>query len=287
MSTLRTACSHHGPVERVPRYVTFGMRLQRRLQRSSDAFRAIHQRETYNLLVPAKGDGYTFRATVHFTWCVTGRAYPESLAARIHQHGSVQRDRLITQVRQISRTFAAYEVGEAEQRIHETIGEIFTATRLEFLSDGQPDGEASPIEHQTILHMEKPVQNEQREAWTERQKAVNKDELARLLVTQFSGRRLLWQQFLRSGEREWLTPYAVALAENPNEVAGVVERMSRDRRAELQELADQIVDQVHQYEARDAFDLMMQNDRVLRHLLKLIGVPDPPPLAPSPFDEPA
>jgi len=60
--------------------------------------------------------------------------------------------------------------------------------------------------------------------------------------------------------------------------------MTGDRYDKARELTTHIEKQVREYNARDAFDLMVQNDLVLRHLLRLIGVPGLPE-APSPFAE--
>ncbi|URM94238.1 hypothetical protein LUW76_07785 [Actinomadura madurae] len=286
MSTVRMNCGNHGPVDRVPTHLSLGTRLRRWLQRSGGAFRAVHHPGAFHIVVPAKGDGYTFSVTVHFTWCVTGHEYPEVLAARTEEHQFIVKERLATQVRAVSRDFAPYEAGEAEKHFDQVAATLFADTRLEFLSGDQTDGEAHPIDHRTIVALDKPVRDVQREAWIKRQNAANEHELARRLVMYFGDRRLLWQQFLKSGQSEWLTPYAVALAEDPDAVAEVVERMAKDRRVEAKELADHVADQVRQYEARDAFDLMMQNDLVLRHLMELIGVPGIPPPAPPPFDGP-
>ncbi|HEY8482017.1 MAG TPA: hypothetical protein VIL71_19495 [Spirillospora sp.] len=284
MSTLFSGCENHGPVEK-PTYVTAWTRVRRWLERSENVFRAVHQPSTIRFEVPAQGDGYDFSVVVHFTWCVTGHAYPEALVARADEQQFPLKERLIARVRAVSREFAPYETAKAESRFDHVIGELFSATRLEFVSGGHPDGEARPIEHRTIVTMERPVRDNQREASIRRQNAVNEDDLSRLLVQQFSDRRLLWQRFLESGRSEWLTPYAVALAQRPDQVAGVVEKMVRDRRAEARELADHIVGQVQRYKEHDAFDLMLENDLVLRHLLKSMGVPDLPPPAPSPFDD--
>lgn len=284
MSTLRSTCPNHGPLDRIPSYVSAWTRFRRWLDRSGNAFRAVHRPATIQFRVPAQGDGYDFSVVVHFTWCVTGHAHPEALAARADELQFCLKESLVARVRAVSRDFAAYEAAEAETRFDRVVEELFSGTTLEFVSKGQPDGEARPIEHRTIVGMERPVRDVQREAATRRQNAINEDDLARLLVEQFGGRRLMWQRFLESGRSEWLTPYAVALAERPEQVASVVERMARDLRAEARELTEYIVGQVRSYKERDAFDLMMENDHVMRHLMKIMGVAELPPAA-SPFEE--
>jgi hypothetical protein len=286
MSRLKADCPHHEFVEKIQMYPSTITRVLRWLGRTGDRFRAVHWPDSFEFDTPAVGDGYDFSVTVHFTWCVTGHAYGEVLVARAEEHRDSLLERTVARIRGVSRGFAAYEVGDAENKVHRVIGELFTGTRLSFVSATGTDGDARPIEHRTILRLDKPVREAQRAAWSERQNAVNEHALARLLVTQFGERRQLWQEFLQEGRNDWLTPYAVALAKDPGAVAEIVEKMNGDRREQAKELANQVVDQAVQYEERDAFDLMLQNDRVLRHLMELIGVPGLPPPAPSPFEEP-
>jgi hypothetical protein len=253
--------------------------------RTAGQFRAVHWPDSFEFRVPAKGDGYDFSIIVNFTWCVTGHAYGEALISRAREHRTVLRDRTATRLRGGSRDFAPYEAGSAERKFHQILGELFTATRLTYHSGTGVDGDARPIEHHTLLRLDKPVRQAQRKAWSSRQEAFNRHEEARLLATQFGEQRLLWQEFLKNGQGDWLTPYAVALAQNPDAAAEVVKKMTGDRHEEARKLAEHVEEQVRQYNTRDAFDLMVQNDLVLRRLLELIGVPGLPPPAPSPFEE--
>ncbi|MFG2000900.1 hypothetical protein ACGFNU_17315 [Spirillospora sp. NPDC048911] len=285
MSTLETACGHHGPVQKVQLYPTAGTRLWRLLRRTGNESRAAHWPDTFGFEVPAMGDGYEFSVSVHFTWCVTGPAYPEVLVWRALDNHTALLERLVARVRGVSRLFPPYEAGEAEARIHQTVGEVFNGTQLVFVSAAGPDGDARPIEHRTMLRLDKPVRKAQRDAWSRRQDETNRHELARLLALQFGERRELWHEFLESGRSDWLTPYAVALADDPESVDKIVREMTKDRRTQAKELADHVVSTARAYDKMDAFDLMLHNDRVLRHLMELMGVPGLPPANPSPFDE--
>jgi len=285
MSTLETDCKHHDSLSKAQLRPGIGTRLLRMLRHPDGRLRAVHWPDTFDLITPAMGDGYDFDVAVHFTWCVTGSAYAEILVQRAKEHRTTLLERLLAQIRGISRGFAPYEAAEAEERIDRAVTELFNATRLTFLSPIGPDGDARPIEHRTVLTLDKPVRKAQREAWSQRQDAMNKHDLERMQTMQLNERRRMWQAFLERGQSEWLTPYAVALAEDPRTVAEVIERMATDRRAQAEELADHVVGQVQSYQDRDAFDLMLQNDRVLRHLMELMGIPGLPPAAPSPFDK--
>jgi hypothetical protein len=285
MSTLETDCKHHGSLTKAQLRPGFGTRLLRMMKHPDGQLRAVHWPDTFDFITPAMGDGYSFDITVHFTWCVTGDAYAEALVQRAKEHRITLLERLIAQLRGISRRFPPYEAADAEERIDQAVKDLFNATRLTFLSPTGPDGDARPIAHRTVLALDKQVKKAQKEAWSQRQEAMNKHDLERLNSMQLNERRRMWQEFLERGRSEWLTPYAVALAEDPGSVAEVIERMAMDRRAQAKELADHVVGQVRSYQDRDAFDLMLQNDRVLRHLMELMGIPGLPPVAPSPFDE--
>ncbi|KAB2339646.1 hypothetical protein [Actinomadura rudentiformis] len=284
MSTLKTACTHHGPVQKVQLHPAAGTRLWRWLRRTGDESRAVHWPDTFDFKVPAMGDGYEFSISVPFTWCVTGRAYPEVLVGRALDNRTALLERLVARVRGVSRLFPPFEAGDAEARVHLAIGEVFNGTRLAFVSAAGADGDARPIEHRTVLRLDKPVRKAQREAWSRRQEETNRHELARLLALQFGERRELWHEFLQSGRNDWLTPYAVALADNPESVDEIVRKMTQDRRTQAKELADHVVSTARAYDKMDAFDLMLHNDRVLRHLMELMGVPGLPPPNPSPFE---
>ncbi|GAA2610277.1 hypothetical protein SMC26_24460 [Actinomadura fulvescens] len=285
MSTLRTDCTHHGPVQKVQLHPTAGVRLWRWLRRTGDETRAVHWPDSFDFKVPAMGDGYEFSVSAHFTWCVTGRAHGEALVRRALDNRTALLERLVARVRGVSRLFPPFEAGDAEARVHQTIGEVFGGTRLTFVSAAGSDGDARPIEHRTVLRLDKPVRKAQREAWSRRQEETNRHELARLLALQFGERRELWHDFLESGRNDWRTPYAVALADDPESVDEIVRRMTEDRRTQAKELADHVVSTASAYDKMDAFDLMLHNDRVLRHLMELMGVPGLPPPNPSPFDE--
>ncbi|GLZ02893.1 hypothetical protein Acsp03_03600 [Actinomadura sp. NBRC 104412] len=285
MTNLRTGCKYHSePVERLQLYPGIGTRLVRLLSRSRDRFRAVHWPDSFEFRVPAKGDGYDFFVVVNFTWCVTGHAYGEKLISRASEHREILRDRAAARLRGVSRDFPPYEAGAAEKTFHGTLGELFAGTCLTYASGTVDDGAARPIEHYTLLRLDKPVRKAQREAWSSRQEAHNRHEEARMLAAQLGEQRLLWREFLSNGQADWLTPYAMALAENPEDAAKITEKMTGDRYDKARELATHIEKQVREYNARDAFDLMVQNDLVLRHLLRLIGVPGLPE-APSPFAE--
>jgi hypothetical protein len=222
---------------------------------------------------------------VHFTWCVTGKVDGEALVRRALDHRTSLLERVALRVRELSRRYAPYEAAEAESHIHRALGDTFARTRLTFASAAGVDGDARAIEHRIVLRLDEPVRDAQLEAWSRRQAAVNDHGLATMLAGQLGERRRLWGDFLRAGERDWRTPYALSLAQDPERVAEIVRAMFDDRGARVKQMADELVSQSEEYAAKDAFEIMTKNETVLRRMMAMLGVPDLPAIDPSPYDE--
>lgn len=289
MIHLKTDCLHHGPLDKVRPDPGIFVRFVRALRPFDNKTHAVHLPDLFKFSVPAKGDGYEFSVTVHFTWCVTGRAFGYVLAHRVLDNRTRVLERLLGRVREVSRRYPPYDAAAAEANIHRCIAEIFNANHLVFVAGeeaaARPDGDARAIEFRTAVHLDKPVREAQQEAWSRRQKVVNEHDLARVMAGHLSESRQLWQSFLREGARDWLTPYAVALAKSPDEAADVISRMFRDRHDQVGELAEQVVKQTKAYGGLDAFELMTQNDTVLRRLMTMMGIEQAPPLELQPFED--
>jgi hypothetical protein len=287
VTKFKSDCMHHGPVDQIPTNPGIGRYIQRWFQQSRGKDRAVHWPDTFNLNVPAQGDGYDFAVIVHFTWCVTGTADAESLVNRALDQRTTLLERVALRIRTVSRQHPPYEAADAEARIHRAVGEVFARSQLAFASPSGVDGDARAIDHRTVLRLDEPVREGQRTAWSRRQEAVNEHGLARLVADQLGERRRMWQDFLRDSGDDWRTPYAVSLAGDPTKAAEVVEQMFNDRMAHVRQLADQLVDQSKRYATQDVFEIMTQNETVLRQLMEVLSVPNLPPVAPSPFDDDA
>ncbi|HEX6469315.1 MAG TPA: hypothetical protein VF069_09485 [Streptosporangiaceae bacterium] len=285
MTQFKADCAHHGPLDDVRPGRGLCGQIRRWIQQSGNKDRAVHWPDSFELNVPARGDGYEFLIVLHFTWCVTGKADGESLVERAQGQRTTMLERVALRVREISRRYAPYEAAEAEAHIHRVIGDIFTRTHLTFASPAGVDGDARGIEHRTVLRLDGPVRDAQRAAWSRRQTAVNDHDLARLLAGQLSERRRMWREFLREGEDDWRTPYALSLAVDPKEVSEVVREMFADRRNRVEEMAEQLVEQSEGYETKDAFEIMTKNETVLRRMMAMLGIPELPAIDPSPYDD--
>jgi hypothetical protein len=284
MTQFKADCGHHGPVEEVRPGGGLGSRIRRWLQ-SGNKDRAVHWPDSFELNMPAQGDGYDFLVIVYFTWCITGKADGESLVERARDHRTTMLERVSLRTRAISRRYPPYEAADAESHIHQAIGDVFARTRLTFASAAGVDGDARAIDHRTVLRLDEPVREAQRAAWSRRQSAVNDHGLAGLLSAQLSERRRLWRDFLHEGENDWRTPYALSLATDPEDVAEVVRDMFADRRARVEEMTENLAEQSEEYETKDAFEIMTKNETVLRRMMAMLGVPELPAIDPSPFDD--
>lgn len=286
MTYVRTDCLHHGPVRQVWMNQGLLTRIRRRFRRRGRKLRSVHWPDSISILAPAAGDAYLFNVTIRFTWCITGREFEERLVERARDYGMILGDRIAAKARDASRRCMPFDAAHAEREIGRAVMAAFNCPLVTFASG--PDSSATPgagelraIEPWTTVRLDKPVLSSQQEAWTKRQAAVNEHDLASMLAGHLSERRETWHTFLTAAEREWHSPYAVALSQDPGAAGDVVQKMFDDRLEQVKEMTRELVSQVEEYGTRDAFELMTQNETVLRRLMALLKIPDPsdPPLA--------
>jgi hypothetical protein len=289
---VRTDCPH-GPVRRVKMNDALLARILRTFLSPGKRLRAVHWPDSISVLAPAAGDAYLFNVTVRFTWCITGRDFEERLVERAREYGVVLGDRVAAKAREASRKCMPFDAAHAEHEIGRAVMGAFNCPLVTFASGRDSSvtssvGELKAIEPWTTVHLDKPVLSSQQEAWTKRQTAVNEHSLASLLVDQLSRRREIWHEFLKAAEKEWHSPYAVALSEDPGVAGDVVRKMFDDRLEQVKEMTQELVSQVEEYGTRDAFELMTQNETVLSRMMALLKIPDPsdPPTAAFDGDQP-
>lgn len=291
MTSLQTRCSHHGPFRSPPWDVPLIVRVYRWIRGPGKKTRAIHQPERITLRLPAMGDGYHFTVKVRITWCVTGADFEPGLAERITDQRQALGDRLADRLRHISRRYPPYDAAGAEEESQRVVAGICGAVRVRFageavaVSDADADGELRVLEPHTVAQLDETVCTAQQQAWDRRQLAANEHGRALELVRHVAERRRLWHDFLKEIEREWHSPYAAALAQDPDTVGNVVQDMFEDRRDQVEDMTSKLVEQVEQYQALDAFELMTTNDTVLRRMMALLKIPDPPDQPTAPFGD--
>ncbi len=249
--------------------------------------------EEFSFETPALGDGFNFRVRVRCSWTVQATASEEEMEQKIaevrefiEQSRPITRDRLEERVRPIARTFPPYRAAEAEQTLNETI------------SDCLNDGDIR-VTVRTWVDVSDPVREDLQKVWHERLVAESGSELdselkkrqmnlngdlkkahvALLGELQEEWRKLLIAGLVGMGAVDeanatWLAPYALKLAEDPENAAGYLKNVL-DRRVDHAEqlLADlgalAIDDRV------EAIEFAFQSQSALHRLLMYLGVPIP------------
>lgn len=239
----------------------------------------IHPSDVFHLRAPAQGDAFEFGVTVHVVWCVEGRESAKRLRARLGRLRWDTEERLLGAVRPICRKHPPYAPKEAEEAVvpavHRVLDEVEYPLR---------DGGARPRPGRVLVNPAKDVRDIARTAWQRRQEMMHGHDLALELRKQIDARRAEWQTFLNTGLDEWLTPYAVDLAEHPDTVTEVVQRLRDEGLQQVKDLAETVEEQAQDYRKTDDFEAMLTNETVLRHLIKTIGLPVPE--AAHPFGRP-
>ena len=286
MTYVKTNCPHHGPVRQVWMDEGLITRIRRCFRRRGKKLRSVHWPDSISLLAPAVGDAYLFNVTIRFTWCITGREFEERLVKRARDYGEILGDRVAARAREASRKCRPFDAANAEREIGRAVMGIFNCPLVTFAS--RPDssatsaaGELRAIEPWTTVRLDKPVLSGQRDAWSKRQATINEHDLASLMASQLSERRETWHAFLKAAETEWHSPYAVALSQDPAAAGDVVQKMFDDRLEQVKEMTRELISQVEEYGKRDTFELMTENETVLRRMMSLLKIPDPsdPPSA--------
>ncbi len=238
--------------------------------------------DDFSFETPALGDGFNFRVRVRCSWTVQATASEDEMEAKvaevrefIGQSRAITRDRIEERVRPVARTFAPYRAAEAEKALNETI------------SDCLNDGDVR-VTVRTWVDVSDPVREDLQKVWHDRliadgtcelEGAVKKEHVKLLGELQEAWRKLLVAGLAGIGAVDeanatWLAPYALKLAEDPQNAAAYLQSVL-DRRVTHAEqlLADlgalAIDDRV------EAIEFAFQSQSALLSLLMYLGVPVP------------
>jgi hypothetical protein len=235
--------------------------------------------DTFVLETPARGDAYNFVVSIRCSWSVQGTASPETRKRRIQEinrliakQRPVVREQIEGAVRKAARQHAPYRADAAEEQI----GEALRACRA--------DGDLH-VKVRARVDVCEPVREDLKKVWQHRlaedaQGDMKKADIALIGELQAAWRELLLEGLNGIGEVQtakaaWIAPYALALAQEPEENAGVYLRNMIDHRVShaeglLTELSDLLVDR-----NMNAIEFAFGSDSALRALLSLLGVPIP------------
>jgi hypothetical protein len=249
--------------------------------------------EEFSFETPSLGDAFNFRVRVRCSWIVQATASEEEMDEKIaevrdfiEQSHAITRDRLEERVRPIARTFPPYRAAEAEKALNETI------------SDCLNDGDLR-VTVRTWVDVSDPVREDLQKVWHERLIAESGSELdsdlkkrqldlggelkkahvALLGELQQDWRKLLIAGLVGMGAVDeahatWLAPYALKLAEDPENAAGYLKDVLTRRVDHAEQLladlgALAIDDRV------EAIEFAFQSQSALHRLLMYLGVPIP------------
>jgi hypothetical protein len=249
--------------------------------------------DQFDFETPALGDAFNFRVRVRCSWTVQATAKEEETEKKIaevrgfiEQSRAITRDRLEERVRPIARTFPPYRAAEAEKALNETISEC--------LNDGDVR-----VTVRTWVDVSDPVREDLQKVWHERLLTESASELdcdmkmaqlnlsgdlKKAHVAQLGELQEEWRRLLIAGlvgigavdeaNATWLAPYALALAEDPNNAASYL-KTALDGRVEhaeqlLADLGTLAID-----ERIEAIEFAFQSQSALHRLLMYLGVPVP------------
>jgi hypothetical protein len=249
--------------------------------------------DEFNFETPALGDAFNFRVRVRCSWTVQATASEEETEEKIaeirefiEQSRAITRDRIEERVRPIARTFPPYRAAEAEQALNETI------------SDCLNDGDVR-VTVRTWVDVSDPVREDLQKVWRERLVAENASELdndmkmaqmnlsgdlKKAHVALLSELQEEWRKLLIAGlegigavdeaKANWLAPYALKLAEDPENAAGYLQDVL-DRRVDHAERLLANLGALAIDERIEAIEFAFQSQSALHRLLMYLGVPVP------------
>jgi hypothetical protein len=204
----------------------------------------------------------------------------------IEESRPITRDRIEERVRPIARTFAPYRAAEAEKALNDTISECLN------------DGEVR-VKVRTWVDVSEPVREDLQKVWHDRLVAESASDLDRNLkeaqmdlsgaikaahVAQLSELQEKWRDLLTAGlsgigavdeaKATWLAPYALKLAEDPENAAGYLKDVLKLRVDHAEQLLADL-GALALNDSVEAIEFAFQSQSALHRLLMYLGVPIP------------
>jgi hypothetical protein len=236
--------------------------------------------DTFVLETPALGDAYNFLVGIRCTWSVQGTASAGNRKRRtqeiqrlVARQRPVVREQIDATVRKAARHHAPYRAAAAEQEI----GEKLQACKAE--------GDLH-VRIRVRVDVCEAVRDDLKTVWQHRLVEDAKGDEKKATVELIGELQEAWRGLLLEGLRgigdvqtaraSWIAPYALALAQDPEQSAGVYLRdmiKHRVSHAEdlLTELSDLVVDR-----NMDPIEFAFGTNSALHALLRLLGVPISP-----------
>jgi hypothetical protein len=233
--------------------------------------------DTFTLETPALGDAHNFLIGVRCSWHVQATAPKESKKRRaqeiskiIEEYRPVVRRRIEETIRRTARDFPPYRAAQAEDAIRSTLTECIYEGDIR-------------IKVQIRVDVCEQVQEDLKKVWHERLLEDAKGDLKKANVELIEELQGMWHKLLLGGlegigevkaaKTSWIAPYALALAQDPEESAAEYLRNMIDRRVNhaerlLTDLGALVVDP-----RVEAIEFAFGTESALQALLTLLGVP--------------
>lgn len=175
-----------------------------------------------------------------------------------------------TTVRESARDFSIFQPAAAEQAANAYLAEVLVRA-------AQADRSISPGwgAHAEFTLPDK-VLALMRESLGQEYSIRAKAKVAELLMSKTGELRTGWDEFLNQAAESPNAQHAVRLAENPGNVAKVLEDVLEHRRKDAEGLLTLINKIVEAHQSADILDLVVNSETVLRKTLTMMGIPLPP-----------
>lgn len=243
---------------------------------------SVHEpQDTFTLETPAQGDGFNFHVQVRCSWCVQAIAPEEEKERRtaeirtfIAENRPTILERIEDTIRPLAREFPPYRAAEAEVKINKGL--------VGCLSDG--DVKVTVVARVNVCE---PVREDLQTVWRERLVLDCNGDFRKAQVDLLDELQEKWRKLLIEGlegigevqtaKAAWIAPYALALAQDPQQSAAehlqtLVEHRVSHAEKLLANLSRLVVD-----ERIEELEFAFQSDSALRAVLTYLGVPVPEP----------
>ncbi|GAA5068536.1 hypothetical protein HNP84_008397 [Thermocatellispora tengchongensis] len=249
-------------------------RFARFLARLADLFRAQADMRALTIIdppveyeTPALHDGFGFRVKVRLQWTVRGEGTDADLHRAVNGRREGFRWLVADKVRHGARRFPPHLPEQAEAHLAESLVPIVVT---------EHDGTQVTCTPYVWIGSARPLVEFRQRTWLERLTAETAHETAQADIARLRELRALWRAFLSEGMDDWMTTYALRLAERKQDAAGVHTEMVDHRREDAQRLLEMVEKIIAGHRITNAYEFMVDSETVLKRTLQMMGVPLPP-----------
>ena len=248
---------------------------------SADLPRTVKRATTIQFTTPALGDSYDFAVETECCWCASGDMTEDDLQVKIDNFVPVFERIIRRAVRAEARKHVPYRPDEAESAINAAVKATVEA---ELAATPDLDGAVLNLEAVSQVSIAEPVRALQQDLLGQRMRYAASLDISEMIASRLGELRTCWREFIRDGQEDWFTPYAVQMAEKPEHAAAILFAMSAQRRKDAETLVDRVAAITHGYEAMDLLEFAAASDTALRRTYEIFGIPMPE-AGPESFDD--